>query len=61
MRTLTQPALMSISAFCAWASLGRTKVYEEIGAGRLKTIKVGSRRLVALADANAWLEQLANA
>lgn len=48
--------LMSINTFCAWASLGRTKVYEEIASGKLRTFQVGRRRLVAYEDAHRWLE-----
>ncbi|MDP3803473.1 excisionase family DNA-binding protein [Brevundimonas sp.] len=56
----TPPALMSIQAFCAWAGIGRTKVYEEIEAGRLSTVKVGRRRLVPMQQAQLWLEGLAD-
>jgi excisionase family DNA binding protein len=51
---------MSIQAFCAWAGIGRTKVYEEIEAGRLSTVKVGRRRLVPMQQAQLWLEGLAD-
>ena len=56
-----QPALMSIQAFCAWASIGRTKVYEEIEAGTLKTVLIGRRRLVPFTEAERWLEGYLNA
>lgn len=56
----TPPALLSIQAFCAWAGIGRTKVYEEIEAGRLSTVKVGRRRLVPMRQAQLWLEGLAD-
>jgi excisionase family DNA binding protein len=56
----TPPALLSIQAFCAWAGIGRTKVYEEIEAGRLSTVKVGRRRLVPMQQAQLWLEGLAD-
>jgi hypothetical protein len=37
---------------------GRSKIYEEIAAGRLKVRKLGSRTLVLHGDAMAWLESL---
>ena len=54
----TPPALMSVQDFCAWAGIGRSKVYEEIEEGRLQTVKLGSRRLVPTAEAQRWLDQL---
>ena len=54
----TPPALMSVQAFCAWAGIGRTKVYEEIETGRLQTVTLGRRRLVPTAEAQRWLDRL---
>ena len=54
----TKPALMSVKAFCAWAGIGRTKVYEEIEVGRLHTVTLGRRRLVPTAEAQRWLDRL---
>jgi excisionase family DNA binding protein len=54
----TLPALLSVRAFCAWSSIGRTKVYQEIEEGRLRTVTVGRRRLVPTAEAQRWLDQL---
>lgn len=54
----TPPALLSVQAFCAWAGIGRTKVYQEIEEGRLRTVTVGRRRLVPSAEAQRWLDQL---
>lgn len=51
----TQPAVMTIKQFCVWSALGRTKVYEEISASRLRTLKVGRRRLIRWEEANRWL------
>lgn len=47
---------ISIDEFCEWANIGRTLVYKEIAAGRLKTAKVGRRRLVAVHEATKWLD-----
>ena len=35
--------------------IGRTKIYEAIGAGELKSLKIGSRRLVAIEALRDWL------
>ena len=49
----------SIPEFCAAYGVGRTKVYSEIGAGKLKTLKNGSKNLIRAEDADAWLNSLA--
>lgn len=36
-------------------SVGRSKIYEEIKAGRLKTFKVGTRTLILDTDLRSWL------
>ena len=38
--------------------IGRTKIYEEINAGRLRAKKLGSRTLVTTAAALAYLDTL---
>ena len=38
------------------ASVGRSLLYEEIKAGKLKTFKIGSRTLIAREDLCAWLD-----
>jgi excisionase family DNA binding protein len=48
----------TISDFIETFRLGRTKVYAEIKAGRLKARKVGKRTLVLKTDAEAWLSSL---
>lgn len=52
------PAAISIDDFCRAYGIGRTKVYEEIGAGRLAARKVGSRTIILREDARAWLDSL---
>jgi len=48
------PTAFTIKAFCAEYSIGHTKTYEEIKAGRLKARKVGNRTLILASDAEAW-------
>ena len=38
--------LMSVAEAAEALSLGRSRIYDEIGAMRLRSIKVGSRRLI---------------
>ena len=49
---------MTVREFCLWAAIGRTLVYREIGSGRLRTVKLGKRRLVLFADALDWIRSL---
>ena len=58
MDNLTNRGAMSVNEFLAWASIGRSKFYEEVGSKRLRIRKVGRKTLVAMADAQAWLEAL---
>lgn len=44
----------SIPQFCDAYGVGRTQVFEEIKAGRLKSYKVGRRRYVSAAAAGEW-------
>jgi predicted DNA-binding transcriptional regulator AlpA len=37
---------------------GRSKIYQEIAAGRLKVRKLGKRTLILHGDAVAWLQSL---
>jgi len=45
----------SIKEFAKLNGLARGTVYSEINAGRLKTIKVGRRRLIPVEAAKEWL------
>ncbi len=49
---------LTIPEFCDWARIGRSKTYEEIGAGRLEAVKVGKRTLIPVTAAHRWLESL---
>jgi hypothetical protein len=48
----------SIQEFCRRNNVGRTKVYAEIGAGRLKARKIGTKTVVMAEDETAWLAAL---
>ena len=49
---------LSISEACAAAGIGRTKLYEAIADARLKTRRLGRRRLVLRRDLLEFLEGL---
>lgn len=48
----------SIDAFAKAHHTGRTKVYTEIKAGRLRAIKMGKRTLITADAAREWLNNL---
>ena len=37
------------------AGVGRTTIYEAIGAGALRSVKIGKRRLITIEALRAWL------
>ncbi len=39
------------------AGVGRTLIYEQIKIGALPSIKIGARRLIKLAELEAWLDR----
>jgi hypothetical protein len=49
---------MTVKQFGARYHLGHTKIYEEIGAGRLRAVKCGSRTLILARDAGVWERSL---
>ncbi|WP_408863070.1 helix-turn-helix domain-containing protein [Acidisoma sp.] len=52
----SQRLTCTISEACDATGLGRTKLYELIGAGYIDTITVGRRRLVSVSSLRAHLE-----
>ncbi|SMC92014.1 hypothetical protein SAMN06297251_11299 [Fulvimarina manganoxydans] len=49
---------LTVDEFCAWASIGRSKFYNEVNAGRLLVRKLGRKSVVTMTDAQAWLDSL---
>lgn len=47
--------LLDIGGACDALSIGRTALYSEIQAGRLRSVKVGRRRLVPSSAIDAYL------
>jgi excisionase family DNA binding protein len=50
-----QPLALSIRQACAVAGVSRSTLYEEIAAGRLKSVRIGARRLILVEDLRDWL------
>jgi hypothetical protein len=44
-----------ISSFCEAFAIGRSRAYEEINAGRLKTFKLGRMTFISQQSAHDWL------
>jgi len=49
---------LSVDETATAVGLGRTKIYELINEGKLKSVKVGRRRLVPAAAVDEFLETL---
>lgn len=45
-----RPHAMTVADASKFSGLGRTKIYEEIGAGRVEAVKVGTRTLIITAS-----------
>jgi excisionase family DNA binding protein len=55
---MLQPEGLSIVEACRIAGIGRTKIYEAIGAGSLKARKFGKRTLILRTDLQSFLSGL---
>lgn len=48
----------SVKDFCASVGIGRSKFYELVGDGKLKTVKLGTKTLVTAAEAERFIKSL---
>ena len=55
---MTNIQLLNIDQVCATLNMGRVKVYELINRGRIKSIKIGARRLVSVRALHNFIDQL---
>ncbi len=55
------PLAYTITNVCRISGCGRTKVYEEIAAGRLKVTRIGRRTLIRHAELERWLSEAEDA
>ncbi|MFZ1426652.1 MAG: helix-turn-helix domain-containing protein [Geminicoccaceae bacterium] len=51
----TDRLAVSVGRATHMSGLGRTKIYEGLGAGDLCSIKIGGRRLILVDDLRDWL------
>ena len=49
----TDLGAMSVDQFCVWASIGKTKFYEEVKKGNIVVRKIGRKSIVANSFASA--------
>ena len=54
--TALEPLAYSIREACRISSLGRTRLYQLIGEGRLEARKIGKRTLIPAASLRALIE-----
>jgi excisionase family DNA binding protein len=55
-RAVAPDRLLSVGEAAAALGLGRTAAYAEIAAGRLRSVKVGRRRLVAASAVDDYIK-----
>jgi len=55
---MTEIELMKVADVCARYSIGRTTLYREVAAGRLRLRKLGTATRIARKDAEAWAASL---
>lgn len=55
---MTVPELMTVAEFLTRYSIGRTTLYREVAAQRLRLRKLGTATRIARSDAEAWAESL---
>lgn len=58
MFTKPNAGALSVADFCREYSVSRTKLYDELKAGRLIAHKAGQKTLILRADAEAWATSL---
>jgi excisionase family DNA binding protein len=50
-----EPLAVSPGEAARLAGLGRTTIYDALGSGDLKSVKIGKRRLITIDALRAWL------
>ena len=56
--THIEPLSVDIATACKITGLGRSKLYELLGADEIRSIKCGKRRLIPVAALREWLAKL---
>ena len=55
---MTEQQLLTVRDVCALYSIGRTTLYREVAAGRLRLRKMGTATRIAREDVEAWVASL---
>lgn len=55
---MPDPVLLSVAEVAELTRLGRSRLYDEIRSGRLRSVKVGRRRLISVGAVDQWLAAL---
>lgn len=55
-----QPYALTIDNAARFSGLSRSRIYELMGTGSLKSFKVGSRRMIKAEDLKAFLDHAAS-
>lgn len=55
-----QALSVTVAAAAKMTGLGRTTIFELLKAGRLRSVKIGSRRLILVSSLRELLEQASN-
>ena len=50
--------LYTVAEFCSTHGIGRTTLYGEVKAGRLRLVKIGTASRIRRIDAQAWVAAL---
>lgn len=56
---IVQPYALTIDNAARFSGLSRSRIYELMGTGDLKSFKIGSRRMIMLNDMKGFLDQAA--
>ena len=56
--TMKDIQLLSINQVCAMLNMGRVKVYDLINGKRIRSVKIGARRLVSVRALNDFINRL---
>jgi excisionase family DNA binding protein len=54
---MSEPLLLSIREAAKAAGIGRDAMYEFVRSGRVRSVRVGSKRLVPRPEIRAWVER----
>ena len=57
--SISRKRVMTVAEFCRDYSLSKTKAYEYMAEGRLRSLKLGSKRVITVDAAEDFLKEMA--